>query len=106
MSEFGPAFTGELSISCADGVGMDAEAAGEFARAGKAIAGTKISRKNRKDNLRDQLAIDGHFARRGEPESHGSLGAIFAASIAEEARRLGARSSDGTIEAMRDPSYC
>jgi len=80
VAELGPSFACELAVSRADRVGMDAEAASEFASAGKTVAGTEISRENGQDHLRDQLAVDGNFADGREPESHGSLGAILAAT--------------------------
>jgi hypothetical protein len=80
MAKFGPAIAGELAVSGADGVGVDAEAAGEFAGAGEAVAGAEFSRKDGKGYLRDQLAVDGYLAGRRKPESHGSLGDIVAAN--------------------------
>jgi len=80
MAKFGPAVAGELAVSGANGVGVNAEAAGEFAGAGQAVAGAEVSRKDGKGYLRDQLAVDGYLAGRRKPESHGSLGDIVAAN--------------------------
>ena len=78
VAELGPAVAGKLAVSGADGVGVNAEAAGEFAGAGEAVAGAEVSCKYGKGYLRDQLTVDGYLAGRGEPESHGSLGDIVA----------------------------
>ena len=73
MPKFGPAIARELAVSGADGVGMNAEASGEFAGAGEAVAGAEISCEDGKNHLRDKLPVDGHFAGRREPESHGVI---------------------------------
>ena len=73
MAEFGPAFTRELTVSGADGVGMNAEAAREFAGAWEAVAGAEVSREDGKGYLRDQLAVDRDFAGGREPEAHGDI---------------------------------
>jgi len=62
VTELGPAVERELAVSRTDGVGMDAEPAGKFARAGEPVAGTEVSRQDGKHNLRDQLPVDRHFA--------------------------------------------
>lgn len=73
VTEFGPALTFELAISGADGIGVDAEAACEFARAGEAVAGAEVSREDGKGDLRHQLAVDRDFAGGREPEAHGNI---------------------------------
>jgi hypothetical protein len=56
-----PALTLKLAVPGTDGVGMNAEAAGKFARAGEAIAGLEVTAENREDHLGYQLAIDRHL---------------------------------------------
>jgi len=70
VAELCPAIACELAISCADGVGVNTEAAGEFAGAGEAVAGAKISSEDGEHHLRHQLAVDRYFAGGRKPEAH------------------------------------
>jgi len=63
----------ELTVSGADGVGMDAEAAGQFTRARKALSRCKVVAENGEDDLRDQLLADGNVAVALKPELHAEL---------------------------------
>ena len=75
MTVFRPAFVHELAIAGADGVGMDAEPAGQLPRAGQPVARPEVAAEDGKDHLRDQLTIDGDFALGGKPKSHIDLAA-------------------------------
>ena len=63
-----PAVAGELPVTGADGVGVDAEAAGKFARAGEPLAGLEVAGQDGQLHLSGELAIDWDFACRREPE--------------------------------------
>ena len=70
MAELDPALAFKLAIGGAGGVGMDAEAAGELARAGQALAGREFAAENAEHDLRDQLLAQGDIAGAIEPEPH------------------------------------
>jgi len=70
VAALGPAIALQLPVAGADGVGMDVEAARQFAGAGETVAGAQVAAEDRQDNLGDELAINGDFATGGEPESH------------------------------------
>ena len=70
LAEFNPAIGFELTVRCARGVGVDAEAAGEVARTWEALAWGKLMAKNPENHLRDELVAQGNFAGAVEPEAH------------------------------------
>src|ERR1700690_3052446 len=73
VAEFDPMFTLQLAVSGADGVGMQAEAAGQFAGAGEALSGGEIVAQDGKDDLGYELLPDGDVAAAREPELHAAL---------------------------------
>jgi hypothetical protein len=70
MAPFGPAFTFQLPITCADCVGIDRKATRQFARARKPLPRTHVAAQNGQHNLGHKLPINGDFAARGKPEPH------------------------------------
>jgi hypothetical protein len=71
MAEFGPAFALELAVASADGVGMEVEAAGEFAGTGKTVTGLEVAGQDREDYLGDELAVEWNVTAGSEPQTHG-----------------------------------
>ena len=70
VAEFGPAFALEFAVAGAYGVGMEGEAAGEFAGAGKAVAGVEVAGEDGEDNLGDELAIERDVTAGSKPQAH------------------------------------
>jgi hypothetical protein len=76
MTAFRPAVALQLPVAGTDCVGMDAKAARQLASAGKPVAGTQVAAEDGEHHLCDQLAIDGNFTARSEPESHETSGLL------------------------------
>jgi hypothetical protein len=66
-------FAFELTVCGADGVGMEAEAPRQFARAGQALAGSQIVAEDGQNNLSHELFANGDFAAARKRELHAGL---------------------------------
>ena len=67
MTEFDPTLAFEFAVAGADGVGMKAKAARDFAGAGEALAGSEVAAHDSEDDLCDELFADGDFGAASEP---------------------------------------
>lgn len=70
VAELKPAVAFQLAITGAGGVGVDAETACQFPRAGQFLAGKNLAREDAEHNLGDQLLTKGDLGAAIEPEAH------------------------------------
>ena len=78
MAQLKPILPFQLSIARTDRIGVKAEAARNFSRAGQALPGNQVTAQDAQDRLRDKLFAERNFSSAREPEFHAAyLNAAF-----------------------------